>query len=138
VRNFNDDILAAARENDDFRRVLATGDHSQIVVMAIDAGSEIGEEVHGHVDQVLVFVEGSGEAVIDGERGPVGPGHLTYVPAGTRHNFINTGDAPLKLYTIYAPPEHEPGTVHRTKAEADEAEAHEHAEADEADAHDHA
>jgi mannose-6-phosphate isomerase-like protein (cupin superfamily) len=122
MRHFNQDVLAAARENTDFRRVVATGDHSQIVLMAIEAGSEIGEEVHGHVDQVLVFVEGEGKAVIDGESGSVGPGHLTYVPAGTRHNFINTGDRPLKLYTIYAPPEHEPGTVHRTKTEADAAE----------------
>jgi mannose-6-phosphate isomerase-like protein (cupin superfamily) len=122
MRHFNEDVLAAARKNDDFRRVVATGDHSQIVLMAIEAGSEIGEEVHGHVDQVLVFVEGEGKAVIDGESGSVAPGHLTYVPAGTRHNFINTGNQPLKLYTIYAPPEHEPGTVHHTKAEADAAE----------------
>ena len=126
MRHFNSDILAAARENTDFRRVVATGDHSQIVLMAIEPDSEIGEEVHGHVDQVLVFVEGEGKAVIDGETGAVGPGHLTYVPAGTRHNFINTGAEPLKLYTIYAPREHEPGTVHRTKAEADAAEAEEH------------
>ena len=122
MRHFNDDILAAAKANDDFRRVIATGDHSQIVLMAIEPDSEIGEEVHGHVDQVLVFVEGEGKAVIDGETGPVGPGHLTYVPAGTRHNFINTGAGPLKLWTIYAPPEHEPGTVHHTKTEADAAE----------------
>ena len=127
MRHFNADILAAARENTDFRRVLATGDHSQIVVMTIEPDSEIGEEVHGHVDQVLVFVAGEGEAVIDGESGPVRPGHLTYVPAGTRHNFINKGDTPLKLYTVYAPPEHEPGTVHHTKAEADAAEAEHHA-----------
>ena len=129
MRHFNDDIVAAALANTDFRRVVATGDHSQIVLMAIEPNSEIGEEVHGHVDQVLVFVEGEGEAVIDGESGPVRPGHLTYVPAGTKHNFINKGNEPLKLYTIYAPREHEPGTVHRTKAEADaaeEAEGHEH------------
>jgi len=126
MRHFNDNIVAAALKNDDFRRVVATGDHSQIVLMAIEPGSEIGEEVHGHVDQVLVFVEGEGKAVIEGETAPVGLGHLTYVPAGTRHNFINTGDEPLKLYTIYAPPEHEPGTVHHTKADADAAEAEEH------------
>jgi mannose-6-phosphate isomerase-like protein (cupin superfamily) len=126
VRHFNRNIVDAALENEDFRRVVATGDHSQIVLMAIEPNSEIGEEVHGHVDQVLVFVGGEGRAVIEGETMPVEPGHLTYVPAGTRHNFINTGDEPLKLYTIYAPPEHPPGTVHRTKAEADAAEAEEH------------
>ena len=91
--------------------------------MCIPPGGEIGDEVHETVDQVLIFVEGVGEAILDGERGPVLPGRLVFVPAGTRHNFINTGSVDMRLYTIYAPPEHAPGTVHRTKADADAAEA---------------
>lgn len=118
------DIDAEVRSNDAFRRELLTGEHSQVVVMTIPAGGEIGEEVHDDVDQVLLFVEGTGEAVLDGESSPVGPNQLVLVRAGTRHNFVNTGNAPMRLVTVYAPPEHEPGTVHQTKAEADAAEHH--------------
>jgi mannose-6-phosphate isomerase-like protein (cupin superfamily) len=120
----NIDVVVAAQENTDFRRVLTTGSFSQIVVMSIETGSEIGEEVHDDVDQTLVFVSGEGDAVLEGEREPVTPGHLVFVPAGTRHNFVNTGSEPLKLWTIYAPPEHPDGTVHATKDEADAAEHH--------------
>ena len=74
------------------------------------------------MDQVLVFVEGQGEAILDGERSTVVPDRLVLVPAGTRHNVVNTGSTDMRLYTIYAPPEHAPGTIHRTKAEADAAE----------------
>jgi mannose-6-phosphate isomerase-like protein (cupin superfamily) len=102
---------------------VTTGPHAQIVVMCIQPGGEIGSETHRDVDQVLVFVEGTGEAILDGTPSPVGPGRLVLVPAGTRHNFINRGPGDLKLYTIYAPPEHAPGTIHRTKADADAAEA---------------
>jgi mannose-6-phosphate isomerase-like protein (cupin superfamily) len=116
------DVVALARQNEDFRREIATGSHSQVVAMTIPPGGEIGEEVHEHVDQILLFVEGEAEAVLDGERSPVGPGDLVFVKAGTRHNFITRGDRPLRLVTVYAPPEHEPGTVHHTKAEADAAE----------------
>jgi mannose-6-phosphate isomerase-like protein (cupin superfamily) len=115
------DIVALAKENDAFRREIVTGPHSQLVVMTIPPGGEIGEEVH-EVDQILIFVEGDGEAVLDGERSTVGPNDLVFVKAGTRHNFITNGDAPLRLVTVYAPPEHEPGTVHATKEEADAAE----------------
>ncbi|MCV0402536.1 MAG: cupin domain-containing protein [Chloroflexi bacterium] len=118
------DIDHAARTNDAFRRELLTGEHAQVVVMTIPAGGEIGEEVHDDVDQVLLFIEGTGEAILDGESSAVGPHQLVLVRAGTRHNFVNTGDAPLRLVTVYAPPEHEPGTVHGTKAEADAAEHH--------------
>jgi mannose-6-phosphate isomerase-like protein (cupin superfamily) len=90
--------------------------------MTIPPGGEIGEEVHDGTDQVLAFVEGVGEAILDGESRPVGPNDLVFVRAGTRHNFVNTGADPLRLVTVYAPPEHEPGTVHQTKAEADAAE----------------
>jgi mannose-6-phosphate isomerase-like protein (cupin superfamily) len=117
------DILGLARSNQDFRRVIDTGEHSQLVAMTIPPAGEIGEEVHPDVDQILVFLEGSADAILEGESSPVGPGDLVFVKAGTRHNFVNTGDAPLRLITVYAPPEHAPGTVHATKEEADAAEA---------------
>ena len=115
----NVDILARAKSNPYFREVISTGPHAQVVVMSLPPGGEIGEEVHTDVDQVLVFVEGEGIAVLEGDRSPVSPGRLVHVPAGTRHNFVNAGSVDLKLYTVYAPPEHAPGTIHRTKAEAD-------------------
>ncbi len=118
------DIATEAEKSPDFRRVLWTGEHTQLVVMTIPAGGEIGEEVHEDVDQVLVFVDGTGEAVLGGEASAVEPGDLVFVPAGTRHNFVNRGDTALKLYTVYSPPEHPAGTVHRTKDEADAAEHH--------------
>ncbi len=120
---FNHDILALTQQNTDFRREILTEQHTQLVVMSIEPGDDIGEETHD-VDQVLVFVAGVGEAVLDGERSSVGVNRLVVVPAGTRHNFINTGKTPLKLFTMYSPPEEEPGTLHRTKAEAEAAEGH--------------
>jgi mannose-6-phosphate isomerase-like protein (cupin superfamily) len=110
-------------QNDAFRRELVTGEHSQVVLMTIPPGGEIGEEVHEDVDQTLVFVEGDGAADVAGETTAVHAGSLAFVPAGTKHNFRNTGSAPLRLYTIYAPAHHPPGTVHQTKAEADAAES---------------
>jgi mannose-6-phosphate isomerase-like protein (cupin superfamily) len=118
------DIVALTKTNEAFRREVVTGEHSQVVVMTIPPGGEIGEEVHDGVDQVLVVVEGDGEAIVAGETSPVGPDSLAFVPAGTRHNFRNTGSTALRLFTVYAPPEHAAGTVHQTKAEADAAEAH--------------
>ena len=115
-------IMEMARENDDFRREVITGEHSQVVLMAIPAGGEIGEEVHPDVDQILVFVEGEGQAILEDLVSAVGAGELVFVPAGTRHNFRNTGNGSLRLLTVYSPPEHPPGTVHRTKEEADAAE----------------
>jgi mannose-6-phosphate isomerase-like protein (cupin superfamily) len=123
---FNEDIVKRAKANSYFREVLATGPHSQVVVMSIPPGGDIGEEVHDDVDQTLVFVEGEGEAILDGEKSAVGVDRLVHVPAGTRHNFVNTGKVDLRLYTIYAPPEHKPGTIHKTKAEADAAHEAEH------------
>ncbi len=120
---FNIDIDEAARANDDFRRVLSTGTHSQVVVMSIPPGGEIGEEVHPGLDQILVFVEGEGAAILDGETSLVGPSHLVHVPALARHNVVNRGKGDLRLFTIYAPPQHAPGTVHRTRADADADEA---------------
>jgi mannose-6-phosphate isomerase-like protein (cupin superfamily) len=120
---FNKDIFGLAKENNFFRQEILTNEHSQIVLMSVEPGDDIGEEAHD-VDQVLVFVEGQGEAVLNGDRSTVQANSLVVVPAGTQHNFINTGSTPLKLYTVYAPPEEEPGTLHRTKAEAVAAEAH--------------
>jgi mannose-6-phosphate isomerase-like protein (cupin superfamily) len=116
------DIIDLARRNDAFRREVITGAHEQVVVMTIPAGGEIGEEVHPGTDQLLVFVDGQGEAVLDGRTSQVVPNQLVFVRAGTMHNFRNTGRAPLRLVTVYAPPEHPPGTVHQTKEEADAAE----------------
>lgn len=116
-------IATVAESSADFRRVLWTGEHSQLVLMTIQPGSEIGEEVHPDHDQLLSFVAGVGEAVIDGERKDIASGDLVAVPAGARHNFVNTGPLPLVLYTVYGPAHHEDGTVHKTKEEADAAEA---------------
>jgi mannose-6-phosphate isomerase-like protein (cupin superfamily) len=113
------DIFAAAWSNEAFRREVLTGEHEQVVVMTIPPGGEIGEEVHPETDQVLVFIDGRAEARLDGQASDVGPNDLVLVRAGTRHNFRNTSEEPLRLITIYAPPEHAPGTVHQTKAEAD-------------------
>jgi mannose-6-phosphate isomerase-like protein (cupin superfamily) len=124
----NKDIVTLVKQNRWFREVVMTGPRAQVVVMNIPPGGEIGEEVHDAVDQVLVFVDGEGSAIIEGERTAVGPGRLVLVPAGTRHNFINTGPQDLRLYTVYTPPQHAQGTIHRTKAEAD-ADEHDHAAA---------
>jgi mannose-6-phosphate isomerase-like protein (cupin superfamily) len=118
------DIIELAKRNDAFRREVATGEHSQVVVMTIPPAEEIGEEVHEGNDQLLVIVEGECEAVLDGRTSQVGPNQLVLVKAGTRHNFINTGQAPRPRGTAYAPPEHAPATVHQTKAEAEAAEGH--------------
>ena len=116
---FTVDIVAAAKANDLFRRVLSTGPHAQVVVMSIPPGGEIGDEVHAALDQVLVFVEGRGIATLDGQSVAVGPDRLVHAPAGARHNVVNDGPGDLRLYTVYAPPQHAPGTIHRTKADAD-------------------
>jgi mannose-6-phosphate isomerase-like protein (cupin superfamily) len=116
-------ITERAARNTFFREVLATGPHSQVVVMSIPPGEDIGSEVHAHVDQVLVVVSGQGEAVLADERTEIGPGWLVQVPAGTWHDIVNTGADDLRLYTVYAPPQHAPGTIHRTKADAEAAEA---------------
>ncbi len=123
---YSEDVLRLAAENEDFRRVLYTTERSQIVLMAIQPGDEIGEESHEGIDQVLAFVAGEGEAVVEGSRAPVRQGSVVVIPSGTRHNFIATGRTPLKLFTVYTPPEHPDGTVHRTKAEADEYEREHH------------
>src|SRR5690606_30934572 len=111
-----------AKASTDYRRVLWTGEHSQVVVMTIEPDDDIGEETHPDNDQILSFVSGSGKAVIDGEEQFVAPGDIVAVPAGARHNFINVGNSPLVLYTVYGPAHHADGAVHPTKAEAEAAE----------------
>jgi mannose-6-phosphate isomerase-like protein (cupin superfamily) len=115
-------IATVAEQSQDFRKVLWTGSKTQLVIMTIPAGGEIGEETHPDTDQILTFVSGVGEAVVAGEAQQVAQGDLVVVPAGTKHNFRNTGVNPLVLYTVYGPPEHADGAVHATKEEADEAE----------------
>ena len=115
-------IATVAEKNPDFRRVLWTGRYSQLVIMTIPPGGEIGEEVHPDTDQILTFVSGVGEALVDDETREVAQGDLVCVPAGAKHNFVNTGPNPLVLYTVYGPPEHADGAVHHTKEEADAAE----------------
>ena len=117
VINFS--IATEAEKSPDFRRVLWTGEHSQLVIMTIPPGGEIGEEVHEDVDQILTFVSGTGKAIVSGAEKNVAQGDLVVVPAGKKHNFLNTGPNPLILYTVYGPPEHADGAVHKTKEEAD-------------------
>ena len=114
-------IATEAEKSPDFRRVLWTGEHTQLVIMTIPPGGEIGEEVHD-VDQILTFVSGIAEAKVGGQTKKVSQGDLVVVPAGKKHNFLNTGVNPLVLYTVYGPPEHADKAVHETKEIADELE----------------
>jgi mannose-6-phosphate isomerase-like protein (cupin superfamily) len=124
-RGFCDDIEDLTEANEDFRRVLYTGQHLQLVLMTLQPGEEIGEEVHPDRDQFFRIEEGEGAVDIDGQENKVEDDIAVIVPAGARHNVRNTGDEPLRFYTIYGPPEHKDGTVQATKAEA---EARHHAE----------
>jgi mannose-6-phosphate isomerase-like protein (cupin superfamily) len=115
-------IATVAEKSADFRRVLWTGEHTQLVIMTIPPGGEIGAETHPDNDQILTFVSGTGQAIVDGSTKQVAQGDLVVVPAGKHHNFKNTGVNPLVLYTVYGPPDHADGAVHATKEEADAAE----------------
>ena len=121
MKGFIHDISDKALKNSYFRQVLETGKNTQIVVMSIVPGGEIGEEVHTDNDQVLYFVEGEGKAVLAGEEINFKKDDVILVKAGTRHNFINTGKSDLKIITAYSPPHHPEGTIHKTKEEADKA-----------------
>lgn len=114
---FNKDIAQLAQQNTLFRQELVTTQKSQIVLMSIPPHTDIGSEVHD-VDQIVIIVSGRGETQINGHASFIGPNHMIIVPAGSNHNFINTGTHDLKLYTIYAPPAHKPGARATTKAEA--------------------
>ena len=118
MKGFVADIEELTEANSDFRRVLYTGKNLQLVLMAIAPGEDIGEEVHPDRDQFFRIEKGKGEVTIDGRRTQIEADTAILVPAGARHNVRNTGDEPLKLYTLYGPPEHADGTVHMTKADA--------------------
>jgi mannose-6-phosphate isomerase-like protein (cupin superfamily) len=111
------ELKKMTKETENFRQVVFTGQHSQLVIMSLHPGEEIGEEVH-RVDQILYMVKGEGEAVIEGKTNEFEKGAAIVVPSGLRHNIRNTGDEPLKLFTIYSPPQHAPGTVQANKADA--------------------
>lgn len=119
MKGFCDDIEKLTEENQDFRRVLYTGRNLQLVLMTLQPGEEIGEEVHEDRDQFFRIEEGEGVIDIDGVENAVEDDIAVIVPAGARHNVRNTGDEPLQLYTIYGPPEHKDGIVQATKAEAE-------------------
>lgn len=118
MKGFKASIEKDTIANEDFRRVLYTGKHSQLVLMALKPGEDIGMETHAAVDQFFRFEHGTGKIVIDGVEQYVKDGDAAIVPAGAQHNVVNTGGDELKLYTIYSPPEHVDGTVRRTKADA--------------------
>jgi mannose-6-phosphate isomerase-like protein (cupin superfamily) len=128
VRNMNGYVTFLEREtrkNADFRRVLYTGKHSQLVLMSLKPGEEIGEETHEDVDQFFRFEAGVGKVIIDGVEHRVKDGNGVIVPAGARHNVVNTSKrANLRLYTIYSPPEHQDRVVRHTKKEAMASEEH--------------
>ena len=119
MKGFCGNIEQQTLDNQDFRRVVYTGGHLQLVLMTLQPGDEIGEEVHEDRDQFFRIEEGSGAIDIDGVANKVEGDFAVIVPAGARHNVRNTGDGPLRLYTIYGPPEHKDGVVQSTKAEAD-------------------
>ena len=119
MKGFAEELEGPAVLNRDFRRVLYTGPHLQLVLMSLDEGEDIGEEVHADTDQFFRLEEGSGVVSIDGQETRIHAGMGIVVPAGARHNVRNTGGVALKLYTVYAPPHHADGTVHRTKADAE-------------------
>ena len=123
MKGFVQNIEGLAVKNDEFRRVLYTAKHLQLVVMALKPKAEIGAEVH-KLDQFFRVEEGTGEAVLDGVRTAIRAGFAVLVPAGTNHNIINTGSVPMTLYTLYAPPNHRDGVVHTTRAEAEKDDEH--------------
>jgi len=125
-KGYSKDVAAETLKNNNFRKVLYTGEHLQLVVMTLQPGEEIGEETHEDRDQFFRFEQGQGVVVIDGKKNKVEDDFGVIVPAGACHNVINTGDEPLKMYTIYGPPEHKDGTVHKNKAQAEQDEENDH------------
>jgi mannose-6-phosphate isomerase-like protein (cupin superfamily) len=132
MRGWVGDIERATLDNETFRTVLFTGEHTQLTVMRLGPGEDIGREAHDHVDQFIRIEQGSARVELSAEEDRVDEAHdvsddwAVIVPAGVWHNVVNTGDGELKLYSLYSPPEHPDGTVHRTKAEAEEAERAHH------------
>lgn len=118
MNHFVFSVEKEVEENKNFRRVLYTGAHSQLAAMSLKPGEDIGEEAHGELDQFLFIVEGKGKVVLDGAEHQVDDDSVIIVPAGVKHNVLNTSQEDLKLYTIYAPAEHRDGLIHKTKADA--------------------
>lgn len=118
MKGFIQDIESLTVKNDKFRQVLYTAKNSQLVVMSLKPNEDIGAEIH-KVDQFFRVESGSGEAVLNGVRTAIRAGFAILVPAGTNHNIINTGDVPMKLYTLYAPPNHRDGVIHQSRADAE-------------------
>lgn len=112
------DIEKVTLDNENFRTVLHTGVHSQLVVMALQPGEDIGAEVHGDIDQFIRIESGTGKVLLNGEETEIKDDFAVVVPAGFEHNIFNTGDTVMKLYTVYSPAEHADGTLHKTKEEA--------------------
>ena len=119
MKGFKGNIEKKTLDNDNFRKVSYTGSHLQLVLMCLKPGEEIGEEIHENNDQFFRFESGSGKCTIDENNYQVTDGDAILVPAGAKHNVINTGDEPFKMYTIYGPPNHQDGIVRATKEEAD-------------------
>ena len=119
MKGFKGNIEKETLDNDNFRKVLYTGKHLQLVLMSLKPGEEIGEEIHQNNDQFFRFESGTGKCTIDENNYHVTEGDVIVVPAGTKHNVINTSDEPFKMYTIYSPPNHQDGIIRATKKEAD-------------------
>lgn len=117
--NYHTNIIKEAKENTNFRKVLFTGPNSQLVIMSIPPGGEVGKEIHKYTEQTLFFLSGIGEGEFDGKKFPIVPGDSVVVVPGTEHNFTNTSTEVMKIYTVYTPPNHIDGRIHKTKADAD-------------------
>ena len=127
MAGYSIDIEKATEENEFFRKVLYTAQHMQLVLMTLKIGEDIGQEIHPDVDQFIRVEEGEADAILDGEVHKLSDGSVVVIPAGTEHNVINTSSSEaLRLYTVYTPPNHPDGTIHKTKAEAEEYERIQH------------
>jgi mannose-6-phosphate isomerase-like protein (cupin superfamily) len=127
VAGYSIDIEKATEENEFFRKVLYTAQHMQLVLMTLKVGEDISQEIHSDVDQFIRVEEGEADAILDGEVHKLSDGSVVVIPAGTEHNVINTSSSEaLRLYTVYTPPNHPDGTIHKTKAEAEEYERTQH------------
>jgi len=124
MKGYTTNIEKASLENTDFRRVLYTTKNSQLVLMSIKPGEDIGMEVHEEHDQFIRVEAGTGKAILDDVEHELADGSAVVIPAGANHNVVNTGEADMKLYTIYTPPEHRDGVIHHTKPEAEADEEH--------------
>ena len=125
MKGFVTNIEQETKNNDFFRKVIFTAKNSQLVLMTLKPQEEIGEEVHNNLDQFFRFEEGEGKVVLEGEEFEIKDGFAVVVPAGTKHNVINTSaESPLRLYTIYSPPNHQDKTIHKTKEGAEASDEH--------------